>query len=259
MTTTHDDTSIMPANATGDRPTNHRRRWSWILLVGAATGALTWFVWSWLGSAPDAVDLGAALDGVDTSSSAGDGAASADGTWTVDTTVGEFSVTDTTGTFVGFRIDEELNDVGATEAIGRTPDVSGSITIDGSALTEATITADLTSVVSDRSQRDDNIQDALDTTTDPDATFVLSETIDLGSEPGVGDEFSVEAVGELTISGVTRPVVVGLEAAWTGDVVVVTGTVDVSLADYDVEAPSAPMVVSVADTATVELQLYLTR
>lgn len=38
---------------------------------------------------------------------------------------------------------------------------------------------------------------------------------------------------------------------------VVTGSVDVALSDFDVTAPTAPIVLSVADTATVELQLYL--
>jgi len=46
-------------------------------------------------------------------------------TWAVDTTVGEFSYEDSTGTFVGFRVDEELSGLGSTTAVGRTPDVSG--------------------------------------------------------------------------------------------------------------------------------------
>ena len=53
--------------------------------------------------------------------------------------------------------------------------------------------------------------------------------------------------------------VVPLEAVWTDDVVVLTGSFDIALSDFDVEAPSAPIVVSVSDTATVELQLFLTR
>ncbi|HKJ56516.1 MAG TPA: hypothetical protein VJ978_11060, partial [Nitriliruptoraceae bacterium] len=55
----------------------------------------------------------------------------ADGTWTVDTSVEEFSIDDTAGTFVGFRIAEELSSVGSTTAIGRTPVVSGTVTLEG--------------------------------------------------------------------------------------------------------------------------------
>lgn len=38
----------------------------------------------------------------------------------------------------------------------------------------------------------------------------------------------------------------------------VTGTFEIAFSDYDVEAPTAPMVLSIADTGTVELQLFLT-
>ena len=43
------------------------------------------------------------------------------GTWTVDTSIGEFSFEDSTGTFVGFRVQEELCGIGSTTAVGRTP------------------------------------------------------------------------------------------------------------------------------------------
>lgn len=39
---------------------------------------------------------------------------------------------------------------------------------------------------------------------------------------------------------------------------VITGAFDIALYDYGVQAPSAPIVVSVEDTGTVELQLFLT-
>ena len=47
---------------------------------------------------------------------AGDGIA---GTWTVDPSIGSFG--DFTGSFVGYRVQETLARVGATEAVGRTP------------------------------------------------------------------------------------------------------------------------------------------
>lgn len=60
------------------------------------------------------------------------------------------------------------------------------------------------------------------------------------------------------MNGTTQEVTIPLEAVWSDGVITVTGSLDVALADYGVTAPSAPIVVSVADTATVELQLYLT-
>ena len=41
-------------------------------------------------------------------------------------------------------------------------------------------------------------------------------------------------------------------------VLVVTSSFEVTLSEYDVEAPSAPIVLSVSDVATVEVQLFLT-
>ena len=62
------------------------------------------------------------------------------GTWTVDSTVGSFD--DFSGSFVGYRVQEELASVGATEAVGRTPDVTGTLTVDGTTNTAADIPHD---------------------------------------------------------------------------------------------------------------------
>ena len=39
----------------------------------------------------------------------------------------------------------------------------------------------------------------------------------------------------------------------------VVGTFDIVFSDYGIEAPSAPIVVSVEDHGVVEIQLFLTR
>src|SRR3990172_7635776 len=60
------------------------------------------------------------------------------GTWVVDPSVG--SISDFSSTFVGYRVREELASIGATEAVGRTPDVTGSLTIVGTAITAGGLT-----------------------------------------------------------------------------------------------------------------------
>ncbi|MTV24526.1 YceI family protein [Nitriliruptoraceae bacterium ZYF776] len=242
-----------------------------VVLVVAGV-ALAWYL---LRPAPDEVDLDAAVgqiaDGDADADTADRGevddgapdadplAEGADGTWTVSTTASEFSVEDTTGTFVGFRVREELADVGITDAVGRTPDVTGTFEVDGTTVTAASFEADLTTIVSDRSMRDGRIQSALDTATHPTATFTLTDPIELDAVPADGEAVAVDAVGELTVHGVTETVTVPLEAALTGDVLVVTSSFEVELATYGVEVPSAPIVVSAEDVATVEIQLFLTR
>ena len=178
------------------------------------------------------------------------------GTWSVDTTIGEFGIDEASGTFVGFRVKEVLGQgIGSATAVGRTPLVSGSAEIDGTTLVGAEIVADLTGLRTDRPMRDSRVQDALNTGVHPEATFVLAGPVDLGE----GRQVQVPAPGSLTINGVTNTVTVDLAAELVGRILAVVGTIDVVFADYDVEAPTAPVVVSVEDHGIVEVQLFLTR
>jgi len=180
----------------------------------------------------------------------------ASGTWSVDTTIGEFGIDEASGTFVGFRVKEVLGQgIGSATAVGRTPLVSGSAEIDGTTLVTAEIVADLTGLRTDRPMRDSRVQDALNTGVHPEATFVLAGPVDLGE----GRQVQVPAPGSLTINGVTNTVTVDLAAELVGRILAVVGTIDVVFADYDVEAPTAPVVVSVEDHGIVEVQLFLTR
>jgi hypothetical protein len=72
--------------------------------------------------------------------------ATASGSLSADTSVRTFSCENSKGTFVGFRVGEEFTGIGSTTGVGRTPDVTGGITSDGTTLTAATIEADMTAV-----------------------------------------------------------------------------------------------------------------
>ena len=157
---------------------------------------------------------------------------------------------------MGFRVKEVLGQgIGSATAVGRTPLVSGIVEIDGTTLIAAEIVADLTGLRTDRSMRDSRVQDALNTGVHPEATFVLAGPVDLGE----GRQVQVPAPGSLTINGVTNGVTVGLVAELVGQILAVVGTTDVVFSDYDVEAPTAPVVVSVEDHGIIEVQLFLTR
>ena len=91
----------------------------------------------------------------------------------------------------------------------------------------------------------------------PTATFALTEPIDLGEAAATGESVTVDAVGELAIHGVTTTVTIPLEAQLVDGTIVIVGSIDISLADYGVSVPSAPIVLSAEDTATLELQLFL--
>jgi polyisoprenoid-binding protein YceI len=226
------------------------------LIVVVAAG-LWWFLKD---DAPAAVSLETAAEGVQS----GDGTSAAstaglDGTWTVDTTSGEFDFESATGTFAGFRVNENLSGIGSTTAVGRTGDVSGQMTIDGTTVTAGSFEVDLTTIKTNQSRRDDQVQQALDTGTDPTATFTLSQPIELGSDAASGAEVSVDAVGDLTIHGVTRQVTFPLQAKLVNGTAVVVGSLDLTFSDYDVQVPRSPVVLSVDDHGTLELQLLLVR
>ncbi len=181
------------------------------------------------------------------------------GLWTVDTSIGEFSYEDSTGTFVGFRVDEELASIGSTTAVGRTPVVTGSITIDGETVTAVTVEADMSAITTNDSRRDRPVQSALNTAEFPIAVFTLTEPIDLGPDPDSGNPISTTAVGELTVKGTTQPVQIALEAQLVDDTVVVVGSIEIVFADYGVSVPRVPIVLSAEDHGIVELQLFFAR
>jgi polyisoprenoid-binding protein YceI len=227
------------------------------LLVAAVVGGIIWFFG---GDAPDAVDLEQTASAADDTSAA-ETAGAADGiegTWAVDTGVGEFSVTEeTTATFAGFRVEEVLTTLGSTTAVGRTPAVTGSIDISGTTLESAEIVADLTEVVSDQQRREGAIQRTLATSANPNATFVLTEPVELGEGAAAGEPVSVTAVGELTVNGTTNQVEIPLEAQLVDGAILVTGSTEIEFADYGVPTPSAPIVISVEDHGILEFQVWL--
>lgn len=232
-----------------------------------------WFVF-FRDTAPDAVNLDdavgsvtsttAALDtGTDTTSPSGEGLADGDaaglnGTWTIDAAVGGGVVED--GSFVGYRVKEELASIGAKTAVGRTTSLSGTFTFEGSTLGAAAVIVDLTGLTSDSRGRDEQMQtQSLETNAFPEASFTLTTPVDLSTTPTEGESFSVQAEGDLTIHGVTRAVTVPIDGQLTGGTVVVVGRIEIAFEDYGIDKPESFRVLSVEDTGELELQLFLTR
>jgi polyisoprenoid-binding protein YceI len=164
-----------------------------------------------------------------------------DGTWTAQP-----------GSFAGYRVDEVLRGNHAT-VTGRTEKVEASLTLDGGALTEATVTVDMASVHTDQPPRDLYFRaSALATDQFPTATFTLTAPAPLR----IGAT-AVDLTGDLAIHGVTRPVTVEARIGQEGDAAVqVVGSVPLTFADYDVTAPSLGFV-EVEHTGSVEFSLLL--
>ena len=270
----------MSADKAHSRPPLLRNRW---VLVGLGVVVLALLIGGWMGfsylflrdPAPAAVGLSSASPTATASaapatstdpdaSATGPAASSAttgeglDGTWNVDPSIGSFS--DFSGSFVGYRVDEELANVGAATAVGRTPDVTGSVTLSGSTISAVAISADLSTLKSDKDQRDGQLhRQALETDQFPTATFSLTAPIDLGSVPADGQVIQATATGDLTIHGATKSVQIPLEARLSGNVVTVTGSIDIAFADYAMSRPRSFLVLTIADHGTMEFQLQLTK
>ncbi len=177
------------------------------------------------------------------------------GTWIVDPDIGSFQ--DFTSSWVGYRIDEELGrGIGATTAVGRTPLVTGTVEVDNGVAASAEVTADLRGLKSDRTSRDGKVLEVLHVDQHPEAVFVMAEPVPLTTG---ATEMSATVPGTLTVNGVSVAVEATLEVTLVGDVLAVVGSLPVVLADHDVVAPSASIVISVADSGVVEFQLFLTR
>src|SRR6185369_17404080 len=181
-------------------------------------------------------------------------AGSLTGTWNVDRSIGSFNyaANDFSGSFVGYRIDEQLANIGANTAVGRTPDVTGSLAVDGTSVTSVDISADLSSLQSDDQRRDGQVR-RLDLGT---ATFKLTSPIALATLPTDGSTVDATASGDLTIHGVTKRVEIPVQASRKGDVVTVTGSVPIVFADYGVTPPTSFIAVSVEDHGIIEFQLH---
>lgn len=214
-----------------------------LALAGIAVGGSALYAKIENDKAPDALALStptATTDGTSPGLTEQDLA----GTWTV-----------SDGSQAGYRVAEVLNGQDVT-VVGRTSDVEGTVTIDGTSLSAADVTVSMTTITTDNSNRDGQFLDILKTSEFPTATFTLTEPVDVS---GVTEgTTSVQAKGELTVAGVSAPVVVALDAQTTATGVEVSGSIPVTFSDFGVDAPDLGFV-KVEDTGTVEMLLTLAK
>lgn len=161
------------------------------------------------------------------------------------------------GSLAGYRVQETLAGQHAT-AVGRTSQVTGSMTIAGHTVTKASFTVDMASVTSDRSQRDDQFRGRImDVAQFPTGSFTLTKPIQLSSVPPVGTVVTEQASGDLTLRGTTRPETLTLQAERTASGVDITGLTTITYGDFGIDNPSFGGFVSVGNSGAVEVSLKL--
>jgi polyisoprenoid-binding protein YceI len=127
----------------------------------------------------------------------------------------------------------------STEAVGTTNKVTGSMSIDGTTVSGADLTVDMTSFKSDQSPRDGQFRGRImQTDRFPTATFKLTKPIDLGSVPADGTEVKVAATGDLTLKDTTKSVSLDMTAARNGSVIQTLAETDIRFADWGIDNPS---------------------
>ena len=182
----------------------------------------------------------------------------ANGTWTVDDEFGDFDFETASGSFAGFRVEEELT-VGEVTAVGRTGGVTGSLTIEDGTLAAAEITIDMTTIESNDGRRENAIRGAVGARDFPTATFVLTEPqpIDVAALEA-GATFLAAVVGDLTVKGTTNQVAFFLQATIVEPGIgLIIGSTEIFWEDFGITPPRAPIVVSVAEHGIVEFQLIV--
>jgi polyisoprenoid-binding protein YceI len=226
------------------------RRWRWLAIGAAVVAVLAVggpFLYIQLveGDTPKPLAVTSSSPAAQASGSTGStgptgSAAGIDGAWKA-----------ASGSQAGYRVDEVLFGQNSV-AVGRTSQVSGQLTIQGTTVSAAGLTVDLSSVQSDRAQRDNQFRGRImDTATYPTASFKLASPIQLGSVPAEGATVSAKATGQLTLHGTTRTVTTDLTARRSGGSIQVSGQIPITFSDWGIPNPSFGPVTT-EDHGTIE-------
>ena len=160
--------------------------------LGALAGASAWY-FVIRSDAPPPVSLAAAIESAQSTSTASTASAAAEAGLE-----GEWTLVQGASSFVGYRVQEELAGIGSTTAVGRTQSLEGNLVFAGDAITDVTITANLATLASDKSMRDQALRmQALQTGAYPTAIFELTSPIAIAELPEEGETVTQTVTGTL--------------------------------------------------------------
>jgi polyisoprenoid-binding protein YceI len=157
-----------------------------------------------------------------------------------------------------FKVREQLvgNDL-PNDAIGKTTSVSGTVTIkaDGSIdSTSSKFVVDLSTLVSDKSMRDNYIKrNSLQTDQFPTATFVPTQASGLPNPLPTSGQKNFQLTGDMTIHGVTKSITWTVTGAISGNGATGTAITSFKFEDFGLSQPRVSVVLSVVDLITLEI------
>jgi polyisoprenoid-binding protein YceI len=173
------------------------------------------------------------------------------------------------GSLAGYRVKEQfVGQTSAHEAVARTSEVTGQVSITQSGtsyqMTSAKVTVELTNLASvdqvagyNVTNRDRIVQRSLDVSSFPTAVFTAqSVTLPAGAESG--QTVTVSVPGELTIHGLTKNVMAMMQLRVTGGTAQIAGSIATNMTDFGISPPSVGFT-TVQSAVTIEFQVNLTQ
>ncbi|MCS6963031.1 YceI family protein [Thermoflexus sp.] len=162
-----------------------------------------------------------------------------------------------------YRVREQL--VGfdlPNDAVGTTRAITGVLVMEGNrVVAEASrFQVDLRTLTSDQSRRDNFIRrNTLQADRYPYAVFVPREVQGLPSPLPTSGEHAFQLIGDLTVRDVTRPVTWEVTARVEGNRVIAQARTQFAFADFNLEQPRVPVVLSVDEIIRLEIDAVLQR
>lgn len=179
-------------------------------------------------------------------------AAAPAGSWTV-----------ASGSQAGYRVREKLGFLPAqSDAVGRTPQVSGAALVNHSGgtvtVSGASISVAVNTLTSDRSQRDEKIHEiGLESDRFPTATFVQSTALKLPASAVGGSVQHLRVTGVFNIHGSAKTQTLPLELRMSSSSLEAVGSLTFPWSEFNMTAPSIGGFVNVTGKATLEFDVRL--
>ncbi len=143
---------------------------------------------------------------------------------------------------VGYRINERIA-LKTFETVGRSSEVTGSLKILDSHITQATFEVDMKTFQSDSGGRDAQFNGRImETKKYPTANFVLTEPIILFDKPTNSMTIENTATGNLTLRGITKEITLSLSSTLENSVITVIGQILIQFDEWKIPNPSVPLV-----------------
>ncbi len=157
-----------------------------------------------------------------------------------------------------YRVQEELAQVGETEAVGKTRAIIGQIGFDADGLPVACsrFDIDLRTLQSDEAKRDNYLyRNTLEAETFPLATFVLRDVEGMDAPLADGEEATVTLIGDLTLKDVTKLVAWEATVTREGDTLTGQAATEFEMPEFSIEPPSVPVVLALDETVRLEFDV----